>query len=82
MLHSLGIQRAGGKWSTGGWRNNFCTGPETDDHPHCERLTRHGWMVTSRVPKELTGGADVFRVSLAGIAALRLAGWKIQGDEE
>lgn len=81
LLHSLGIQRAGGKWSGGGWRNNFCAGPETDSHVHCKRLVRHGWMNILIVPKDISGDSTVFCVSGAAIAALRLTGWKIKADE-
>lgn len=74
LLHSLGIQNRGGKWSTGGWRNHYSTDRGADSFPHCKRLQADGWM------EGFDFGADgwTFRVTEAGIAALKLAGWKIE----
>lgn len=74
LLHSLGVQNRGGKWSKGGWRNHYSTDRKADSYPHCKRLTAGGWM------KGFDFGAEglCFSVTEAGIAALKLAGWKIE----
>lgn len=77
LLHSLGIQNRGGKWSKGGWRNDYSTNQDDDSFVDCKLLVSGGWMVGF---SQLLHGdtAWTFRVTEAGIAALKLAGWKFE----
>ena len=77
LLHSLGIQKRAGKWSKGGWRNDFSTSPDTDSFMPCKVLAVGGWM-TGYATKTDSGETWTFRVTEAGIAAIRLAGFKIE----
>lgn len=76
LLHALGVQKRGRQWTKGGWRNHFSTGPDTDTFAPCKRLESGGWM-TSHVGQSYDGEVWTFRVTQAGIAALRLARWPI-----
>lgn len=80
LLHTLGIQKRGGKWSTGGWRNHFSTSPEADSFVECKVLRALGWMAGHTVPSA-HGETWIFRVTEAGRAALRLAGWPVDEKE-
>ena len=77
LLHALGIQKRGSKWGVGGWRNYYGTDSHADSLVDCKVLVVGGWMSGHRAL-----GIDreewTFRVTEAGIAALRLAGWKIK----
>lgn len=77
LLHSLGIQNRGGKWSKGGWRNYFSTNTGDDSLVECKLLAVGGWMVGFSVPSA-HGEEWTFRVTEAGVAALKLSGWKIE----
>lgn len=77
LLHALGVQKRAGRWSVGGWRNYYNTNSHADSLVDCKVLAACGWMAGHR-----SLGIDreewTFRVTEAGIAALRLAGWKIE----
>lgn len=71
LLHALGFQKRGFKWTMGGWRNHFDAG-ESDNAGVCAGLAASGWM------DQLVGGYYI--VTDAGKAALRLAGWKFEDE--
>lgn len=77
LLHALGIEKRP-SWSVGGWRNYYCTRPDCDSYAQCRALELGGWMIGRR--HEGGSGDWVFSVTDAGIAALRLAGWKIKEE--
>lgn len=78
LLHALGVQKRV-TWSAGGWRNYYSTSAGCDSLPECKDLEKGGWL--RRVPSVSYDGSEyLFVVTDAGIAALRLAGWRI--DEE
>lgn len=62
LQHSLGVDQYGRGEQ---YRNHFCTGPGSDDHPICMALTEQGLM-TRRVAPEHYGGMDFFYVTDAG----------------
>lgn len=76
LLHSLGIQKRGGEWSAGGWRNYFSTNPDADSFSECRVLEVGGWM-KGHASQSYDGEVWTFRVTEAGKAALRLDGWKV-----
>lgn len=77
MLHALGVQQRGGKWSRGGWRNHFSTAPTCDDYETCLDLNGRGWLA----PSHINNPTRTFHVTEAGEAALILAGWPIDTRE-
>jgi hypothetical protein len=77
LLHSLGVQKRAGKWKVGGWRNYYSTHPDADGFSECKVLEAGGWM-RSFVSQSYDGEVWTFRVTEAGIAALMLAGWKVE----
>lgn len=69
LQHSLGADEYGRGTR---WRNHFCTGEGSDDHPHCMALVEQGFM-TRRAAVKLYGGDDLFHVTDAGITAMMIA---------
>ncbi len=64
LQHSLGVDQYGrGKQ----YRNHFCTGEGSLDHPTCNDLVERGLMKVRR-SVEMYGGMDVFFVTEAGRA--------------
>lgn len=64
LQHSLGVDQYGRGRQ---YRNHFCTGPGSLDHPTCLDLTARGLM-TRRIAPKFFGGADMFYVTDAGRA--------------
>jgi len=74
LSQALGIQRRGGKTTVGGWRNYYSVDVGHASFTDCCALCAGGWMLR-RPP---TWHETRFHVTHAGIAALRLAGVKIE----
>lgn len=67
LQHSLGLDQYGrGRM----YRDHFCTGEGSIDHPHCMTLVAQGYM-TRRAGVPLYGGDDLFRVTPEGVKAMR-----------
>lgn len=66
LNHALGLNRRESEY-----RNHFVTGPGSTDYPHCEALVAAGLM-TKREGNVLSGGDDIYSVTDAGRAALRV----------
>lgn len=68
LQHSLGLDQYGrGSY----YRNHFVTGPGSDDHADCVALVSLGLM-SRRSGNQLSGGDDVFTVTVEGKAAVRV----------
>ena len=65
LRHALGVGDGGWERS---YRNHFVTGEGGADHRLCMALVAHGFMVR-RAGNAITGGSDLFNVTLAGRAA-------------
>lgn len=66
LQHSIGADKYGrGRVD----RNHFCTGAGGTDHPVCMSLVAKGFM-WRQADVKMYGGADLFRVTLEGIAAV------------
>lgn len=79
LLHSLGVQNRGGKWRKGGWRNHYSTNPGADSFIECKRLAEGGWMTRFSFTVCADNSEEsIYMVTEAGIAALKLAGWRIE----
>jgi maltoporin len=76
LLHALGIQCRNGQWSKGGWRNYYNIGEECDSYSDCKVLAVGGWM-RGHVYCEGDKSWN-FAVTQAGVAALRLCGFRIE----
>jgi hypothetical protein len=64
LQHSLGMDQYGRRaWA----RNQFCTGPGSDDFDCCRELAELGLMF-DHGPLELCGGQHIFTVTSAGLA--------------
>ena len=66
LRHTLGLGRGLREY-----RNHFVTGPGSTDYADCEALVASG-MMTRREGNPLSGGAEVYHVTDAGRAALRV----------
>lgn len=55
-----------------GFRNHFCTGPDTDDWDDIQELCRRGLMRLTKPPTDWLGGMSVFAVTPAGKEAIGL----------
>lgn len=66
LQHSLGVDQYG---RGAQYRNHFVTEPGTTDYPHCTALVEAGLM-TRRAGNALSGGADIFIVTPAGVRAV------------
>jgi hypothetical protein len=64
LRHTLGVGVGVGRGRIG-WRNHFCTGPDSDDYADCEALVAAGLM-TKRSGGPLSGGDPVYRATDAG----------------
>ena len=62
LQHSLGVDQHG---QGERYRNHFVTGEGSDDYPACVAAVAAGLM-TRRAGSPLTGGDDLFRVTVAG----------------
>ena len=60
LQHSLGLT-----YGKKMYRNHFCTGEGSSDHPDCMFLVCAGYM-TRRKGSQITGGDDVFYVTEEG----------------
>jgi len=66
LQHSLGLDQYGrGTF----YRNHFCTGEGSLDHPSCMALVEQGFMVR-RANVKMFGGDDLFAVTDLGRAAV------------
>lgn len=66
LQHSLGLDQYGrGTF----YRNHFCTGEGSLDHPSCMSLVEQGFMVR-RANVEMFGGMDMFYVTPSGRSAV------------
>lgn len=65
LRHALGVGEDGCSPS---YRNHFVTGEGGADHRLCMALVTRGFMVR-RAGNAITGGSDLFNVTLAGRAA-------------
>lgn len=66
LQHSLGLDRYG---RGNAYRNHFCTGKGSTDHPDCMALVELGFMIR-HADKPLHGGDDLFTVTVLGRAAV------------
>lgn len=66
LQHSLGVDRFG---QGPQYRNHFCTGEGSLDHPDCMALVELGFM-RRRATVEMFGGDDMFHVTADGVAAM------------
>ncbi len=66
MRHTLGLNRRDSEY-----RNHFVTGPGSADYPHCEAMVAAGLM-EKRTGNVLSGGDDIYSVTDAGRAALKV----------
>lgn len=64
LRHALGLN-----YQAKPFRNHFCTGPGSADHPTYMALVDKGLMVR-RPPSLLTGGDDLFVVTVRGRAVV------------
>lgn len=77
LLHALGVQRRGGAWRTGGWRNHYSAQEGDGGYGACTELEVGGWMRRYGSTSS-DGPVWTFRVTEAGIVALRMAGWPLE----
>lgn len=76
MLHALGIQKRGGTWSKGGWRNYYTTPLRTESDLVWVDLAAMGFSQEGRT---INGHNDrVWRVSDKGIDYLRRIGFDVE----